>query len=284
MTQVEAEKALAAVDLKATVEERADDTVEVGRVDHVGPRRQHRGRHRVHGEARRVDRPGADRRPAGHQPSAGRGGEGPHRRRPGPRVDDRRERRRRPGHGRGPEPGARCPGHQGLAGRSRRCEGRRARSWCPTCPARRWRRRRPRCRTRASGSSTEGTAQQHGRARAASSAPIPPAGTSLKKNAVVTIIVSSGKEQVKVPSVTGQTEAEATETLRGSGFEVEVATQDLPANDSQRTVGCWPRTRGPTARWTTVRPCASPSARPRGHDDVDDQHDHIGSVTRGQRD
>ena len=83
----------------------------------------------------------------------------------------------------------------------------------------------------------------------------PAAGTSLKKNAVVTIIVSSGKEQVRVPSVTGQTEAEATETLRGSGFEVEVATQDLPANDSKdgRVLAQDPRANSTVDAGTTVR-------------------------------
>jgi len=83
----------------------------------------------------------------------------------------------------------------------------------------------------------------------------PAAGTSLKKNAVVTIIVSSGKEQVRVPSVTGQTEADATETLRGSGFEVEVATQDLPANDSKdgRVLAQDPRANSTVDAGTTVR-------------------------------
>ena len=59
----------------------------------------------------------------------------------------------------------------------------------------------------------------------------PPAGTSLKKNAVVTVIVSSGVEQVKVPGVVGQTEDNATATLRSRGFDVDVVTKTVPAGD-----------------------------------------------------
>ena len=92
----------------------------------------------------------------------------------------------------------------------------------------------------------------------------PAAGTSLKKNAVVTIIVSSGKEQVKVPSVTGQTEAEATDTLRGAGFEVEVATQDLPANDSKdgRVLAQDPRANSTVDAGTSVRIVVGHAAAP----------------------
>ena len=61
----------------------------------------------------------------------------------------------------------------------------------------------------------------------------PAAGTSLKKNAVVTVIVSTGVAQVKVPGVTGQTEADATAALRAKGFDVNVVTQAIPAGDSR---------------------------------------------------
>ena len=60
----------------------------------------------------------------------------------------------------------------------------------------------------------------------------PAGGTSLKKNSVVTVIVSSGVEQVKVPGVVGQQEASATAALQGKGFEVDVQTKSLPAGDS----------------------------------------------------
>jgi beta-lactam-binding protein with PASTA domain/tRNA A-37 threonylcarbamoyl transferase component Bud32 len=59
----------------------------------------------------------------------------------------------------------------------------------------------------------------------------PAAGTSLKKNAVVTVIVSSGVEQVKVPGVVGQTENNATAALRNKGFDVSVVTRTVPAGD-----------------------------------------------------
>jgi serine/threonine-protein kinase len=43
--------------------------------------------------------------------------------------------------------------------------------------------------------------------------------------------VSTGAQQVAVPSVKGQTEAEATATLKGKGLEVEVDPTTLPAGD-----------------------------------------------------
>ncbi len=59
----------------------------------------------------------------------------------------------------------------------------------------------------------------------------PPAGTSAKKNSVVTVIVSSGPEQVKVPGVVGQTEDNATSALRAKGFQVTVQTRTLSPGD-----------------------------------------------------
>src|SRR3712207_6981177 len=49
----------------------------------------------------------------------------------------------------------------------------------------------------------------------------PPAGTALKRDQVVTIIVSAGRAPVAVPDVTGQTPEQATSNLEALGFTVE---------------------------------------------------------------
>ncbi|MCB1258358.1 MAG: PASTA domain-containing protein, partial [Microthrixaceae bacterium] len=59
----------------------------------------------------------------------------------------------------------------------------------------------------------------------------PAAGTSLKTNSVIKIVVSSGREQVKVPTVTGQNEDSATSTLKGAGFNVEVKPKSVASDD-----------------------------------------------------
>lgn len=46
----------------------------------------------------------------------------------------------------------------------------------------------------------------------------PPGGTSMKSNALLTLLVSSGPAQVTVPDVTGQTENSADQTLFQAGF------------------------------------------------------------------
>ncbi|QOL33192.1 Stk1 family PASTA domain-containing Ser/Thr kinase [Bifidobacterium eulemuris] len=52
----------------------------------------------------------------------------------------------------------------------------------------------------------------------------PGAGTAIELRGNITIWVSTGKEQVSVPSVVGQTLASARSTLQAQGFTVEVAT------------------------------------------------------------
>jgi eukaryotic-like serine/threonine-protein kinase len=59
----------------------------------------------------------------------------------------------------------------------------------------------------------------------------PASGTSVPKNSQVGIVVSSGPEQARVPTVTGQTESEANNALRGDGFQVQVVPQSVPAGD-----------------------------------------------------
>src|SRR5205085_270613 len=48
----------------------------------------------------------------------------------------------------------------------------------------------------------------------------PAAGTSVDEGSTVTLVVSSGPEQVTVPDVVGMTQAQATSTLQGAGFHV----------------------------------------------------------------
>jgi serine/threonine-protein kinase len=48
----------------------------------------------------------------------------------------------------------------------------------------------------------------------------PPAGTDLRRDQVVTVIVSLGHEPVAVPDVTGQTPEQATSNLEAAGFKV----------------------------------------------------------------
>jgi serine/threonine-protein kinase len=63
----------------------------------------------------------------------------------------------------------------------------------------------------------------------------PAGGSSVKKGSVVTITVSTGVQQIAVPSVIGQQEATATSTLSGKGFDVNVVT--TPVSTSSGKVG-----------------------------------------------
>jgi beta-lactam-binding protein with PASTA domain/tRNA A-37 threonylcarbamoyl transferase component Bud32 len=60
----------------------------------------------------------------------------------------------------------------------------------------------------------------------------PSAGSSVGKGSKVRLVVSSGKEQVRVPDVVGLSQAVATETLKSAGFEVAVqeVTGDITRN------------------------------------------------------
>jgi eukaryotic-like serine/threonine-protein kinase len=57
----------------------------------------------------------------------------------------------------------------------------------------------------------------------------PPAGATLEKGQEVTLLLSTGKEQVEVPDVTGQTFDEASSELRNRGFQV--SRKDQPTDD-----------------------------------------------------
>jgi beta-lactam-binding protein with PASTA domain/tRNA A-37 threonylcarbamoyl transferase component Bud32 len=60
----------------------------------------------------------------------------------------------------------------------------------------------------------------------------PPAGTQVAKGSTVQMVVSSGRQSVRVPNVVGMTQAEATSTLQEAGFKV--AVQESTTFDSSR--------------------------------------------------
>lgn len=92
----------------------------------------------------------------------------------------------------------------------------------------------------------------------------PPEGTSLPRNSVIKIVVSSGVEQVEVPTVTGQSEDSATATLKDRGFNVSVTPRSVPTDDpnanrviSQDPSGGTSRDKGSTVTITVGVPTAT---------------------------
>lgn len=92
----------------------------------------------------------------------------------------------------------------------------------------------------------------------------PPGGTSLPKNSLIKIVVSSGVEQVQVPTVTGQTEDSATATLKDRGFNVSVTPRTVSPDDpnanrviSQDPSGGSSREKGSTVTITVGVPTAT---------------------------
>jgi serine/threonine-protein kinase len=66
----------------------------------------------------------------------------------------------------------------------------------------------------------------------------PPAGTTVGQGSAVQIVVSSGKQQVTVPSVVGQTPSAAGQTLGQLGLQVRQASEpsaSIPAGEVTRT-------------------------------------------------
>lgn len=83
----------------------------------------------------------------------------------------------------------------------------------------------------------------------------PPAGSEAEKGSTVTIVVSSGPAEVEVPSVVGMTEADATATLEGAGFQVVVQNQTvIDAADVGRVIDQSPNagTRAPRGSTVTI--------------------------------
>ncbi|WP_346006907.1 Stk1 family PASTA domain-containing Ser/Thr kinase [Janibacter terrae] len=70
----------------------------------------------------------------------------------------------------------------------------------------------------ATGTTTQAWDEEVPAGEVVSSAPA--AGTELKRDATVDLVVSKGPEPIPVPSVVGQTTAAATSTLEGKGFDV----------------------------------------------------------------
>ena len=54
---------------------------------------------------------------------------------------------------------------------------------------------------------------------------------SAEKGSTLTLLVSDGPQQVKVPAVKGQSEADATTAIKAQGLQVEVQPKSLPAGD-----------------------------------------------------
>lgn len=57
-----------------------------------------------------------------------------------------------------------------------------------------------------------------------------PTGTA-PKGSSINLLVSGGPDQINVPTVTGQTETNATNAIRAKGFDVSVKTSTVPAGD-----------------------------------------------------
>src|SRR5207253_6411054 len=56
----------------------------------------------------------------------------------------------------------------------------------------------------------------------------PPAGTSVPKGSKVQLIVSTGKEQIRVPNVVGLSKSDATTELQNAGLQVTVREVTSP--------------------------------------------------------
>jgi serine/threonine-protein kinase len=76
----------------------------------------------------------------------------------------------------------------------------------------------------------------------------------VKKGSVVTITVSTGVQQVTVPSVIGQQEATATNSLSAKGFDVNVVTTPVTAASGKvgRVTAQTPAGGGTAASGSTV--------------------------------
>jgi beta-lactam-binding protein with PASTA domain/tRNA A-37 threonylcarbamoyl transferase component Bud32 len=82
----------------------------------------------------------------------------------------------------------------------------------------------------------------------------PPAGTQLKRDQVVTIVVSAGRAPVAVPDVTGQTPEQATSNLEALGFRVErVEDGRSDQVDTGEVMAVSPAPGGPVPFGSTVK-------------------------------
>jgi serine/threonine-protein kinase len=80
----------------------------------------------------------------------------------------------------------------------------------------------------------------------------PPAGATARKGDRVRMVVSTGPEQVTVPSVVGQTQAAATSTLQNQGFDVDVLTVPSTPANAGRVISQSPTAGNSANRGSTV--------------------------------
>jgi len=80
----------------------------------------------------------------------------------------------------------------------------------------------------------------------------PEAGTQVKSGSTVSIVVSSGSNQVVVPSVTGKTESQATSLIENAGLKALVKTWPSAAADAGKVVSQDPEDGAKAERGSTV--------------------------------
>jgi beta-lactam-binding protein with PASTA domain len=81
----------------------------------------------------------------------------------------------------------------------------------------------------------------------------PPAGTAVDKGSKVQLIVSSGKEQVRVPNVVGLSRTDATTELQNAGFQVVVReVTSLDPSNNGRVIAQSPSADSKAARGSVV--------------------------------
>jgi beta-lactam-binding protein with PASTA domain/predicted Ser/Thr protein kinase len=80
----------------------------------------------------------------------------------------------------------------------------------------------------------------------------PPEGSTLEKGREVTLLLSTGKEQVEVPDVTGQTFDEASSELRNRGFQVSRKDQPTDDEDPGTVLSQTPDSGGKVDKGSTV--------------------------------
>jgi serine/threonine-protein kinase len=81
----------------------------------------------------------------------------------------------------------------------------------------------------------------------------PPAGTAVPKGSKVQLIVSSGKEQVRVPNVVGLSKADATTELQNAGFQVVARdVTSLDPNNAGRVIAQSPSPDSQAPKGSTV--------------------------------
>ena len=214
----------------------------------AGSRGRRRGRRGVDGDADGQPGSRARGRPRRRRPDADRGEHDPH---PGGFRGERRargERRRPRGPGHLPGPGGQRAGCARTPRSPSRSRPARARSRSPTW---RVRPRRPPAPTSSSAGFTSITVQNEAERTTCPRATVirvdPAPGTEVPPNQAITLVLSSGREQVTVPPVEGLNEQNARSQLEAAGLSVTVS----------RAGRVQPRAGRPGAQ---PEPCGQPAA------------------------